>query len=82
MSQNNYTNTDYTNIVTKRHNVIIEVGRQLEIFNRLKIRCKPDDCTIKRLVVLGDIICKDLCYIGDEELSKINEFLIRNNGKK
>lgn len=68
---------NFKNNITKLHNSIIEKGKELQIFERFRIGCKPSICEFYDLVVLDRIVCKDLCYIGEEEENIINDYLIR-----
>lgn len=68
---------NFENNTTKLHNTVISIGKQLQIYERARVGCKPEICELYDLVVLDNIICKDLCYIGKEEEDIINDYLIR-----
>jgi hypothetical protein len=68
---------NFQNNITKLHKLTLDKGTELQVFERYRIGCKPTICELYDLVVLGGIVCRELCYIGKEEEDIINDYLIR-----
>lgn len=71
----NLQSLDFKNNIAKLHNLIISRGKELEIYERVRVGCKPDICSLYDLVVLDRIVCKDLCYITKKHEDKISDYL-------
>ena len=50
---------------------------ELEKHRRFKIGCPPSVCDMERLMFISDNLCKDKCYLTEEDYQIINETVIK-----
>lgn len=75
----NLQTAQYTNHITRLHRIVIEEGQQKEKYRRFKVGSDIEDCEIFDILMLSDIICKDLCYYDQEFDDSINDYLIKKD---
>jgi len=70
---------NFKNNGTLLHNIVLSMGDNIAIKDRFDIGCKPSCCKLNDIVFIYDMLCNDKCYIGEKEVSKIHDFLIKNS---
>lgn len=69
---------DFSTTKTLLGKRILSKGLNKEKFERFGIGCKPTFCEMFDLIMLDNIVCKNLCYIEEEHINKIHNHLIIN----
>ena len=66
-------------IKTRIHKAIISNGKKLYKYDKMLIGKRPSVFELYSLKVIDELICNDICWVGEKEENEINNFLVFNN---
>ena len=69
---------DFQSTLTRFNNHILEVKERIDEKRRFKIGCGVSECELLNVIYIGNILCKDKCYIEQDMVDKIHDYLIVN----
>lgn len=63
--------------------VVISMADSNSKWRRFKVGCKVDECLFNEVLSIKDILCRQPCYLDEDDFKKLKQKLIKiSNGRR